>query len=144
MIYNSSTRISNWRPPTAKENQVRSNKKFKLPYYDWTMAAVLINEVGKKLQRAHGEKPLKKSEIEDEILSYGIYQPHSLFPSDYCYNLVNKASGSFRFPLYIWLRRGYYLHAGPYFEYTGPILWKGKQVGEWKHGEYNLWEDPRQ
>lgn len=118
--------------------------KYELPYYDWTMAAVLINEVGKKLQGDRGENPLKKSEIEAEILSYGIYKPHSIFPSDYSYNLINQDKGSFRFPLFIQVRRGYYLHVGPYFPYSGSILWKGEQVGEWKKGKYTLWQDPRQ
>lgn len=115
----------------------------KLPFYDWTMAAVLINEVGKKLQSEHGETPLAKSEIENEILTYGIYKPHSLFPSDYCYNLINQSKVSFRFPLFVWVKRGKYLYVGPYFPYSGPILWKGQQVGEWKNGQYALWKDPR-
>ena len=117
--------------------------EFELPYYNWTMASVLINEVGKKLQVDHGDHPLTKGEIDAEILSYGIYKPQSIFPSDYCYNLINRASCSFRFPLFIWLKRGVYLHVGPYNPYTGPIYWKGNPVGEWKNGEFVLWEDPR-
>jgi hypothetical protein len=116
---------------------------FQLPYYDWNMASVLINEVGKKLQAEHGDHPLTKAEIDAEILSYGIYQPQSIFPSDYCYNLINSASVSFRFPLFIRLKRGVYIHVGPYYPYTGPIYWKDNLVGEWKNGEYILWEDPR-
>ena len=105
---------------------------------------MLMNEVGKKLQASHGDGPLKKSEIEDEIVSTGIYKSQSIFPSDYCYNLVNMDKGSFRFPLFIWLKRGTYIHVGPYYHYTGPILWKGTPVGEWKDGTYMLWDDPRQ
>jgi hypothetical protein len=118
--------------------------EYQLPYYEWNMAAVLMNEVGKKLQAVHADGPLKKSELEDEIVSTGIYKPQSIFPSDYCYNLINKDKGSFRFPLFIWLKRGTYIHVGPYYQYTGLILWKGKTVGEWKNGVYVLWEDPRQ
>jgi len=117
--------------------------KYALPYYKWTMAAVLINEVGKKLQAQHGDHPLTKSEIEAEILSYGIYQPQSIFPSDYSYNLINRSSSSFRFPLFIRLKRGVYIHVGPYYPYTGQVYWKGTPVGEWKNGEYILWDDPR-
>lgn len=116
---------------------------FKLPYYDWTMASVLMNEVGKKLQAEYGDHPLTKANIEAEIVSYGIYKPQSLFPSDYCYNLINRDQGSFRFHLFIWIKRGHYIHVGPYYPYTGPIKWKGNTIGEWKHGEYVLWEDPR-
>ena len=29
--------------------------EYELPYYDWKMASVLINEVGKKLQAEHGD-----------------------------------------------------------------------------------------
>jgi hypothetical protein len=118
--------------------------EYKIPYYEWNMAAVLMNEIGKKLQAARGEDPLQKSEIEAEIISTGIYKPQSLFPSDYCYNLINKDKSSFRFPLFIWLKWGTYLHVGPYYQYSGPVLWKGKQVGEWENGAYKLWEDPRQ
>ena len=118
--------------------------EYKLPYYEWSMAAVMINEVGKKLQATHGDGPLKKSEIENEIVSTGVYKPQSIFPSDYCYNLINMYKGSFRFPLFIWLKRGTYIHVGPYYHYTGPILWKGTPVGEWKDGVYMLWDDPRQ
>jgi hypothetical protein len=118
--------------------------EYALPYYDWNMASVLINEVGKKLQAEFGDHPLKKSDIEAEILNYGIYKPHSIFPSDYCYNLINKSSSSFRFPLFIWLKRGYYIHVGPDYPYTGQIYWKGNPVGEWINGAYILWEDPRE
>lgn len=117
--------------------------ELKLPFYDWTMAAVLMNEVGKKLQAEHGDHPLTTAEIEAGIVSYGIYKPQSLFPTDYCYNLINQDKGSFKFPLFIWLKRGTYIHVGPYYPYTGSIFWKGKPVGEWKHGEYVLWKDPR-
>lgn len=116
---------------------------YKLPYYDWNMASVLMNEVGKKLQAEHGDDPLTKGKIESEIVSYEIYQPQSLFPSDYCYNLINRGNGSFRFPLFIRLKRGLYIHVGPYFPYTGPIKWNGEIVGEWRNGEYILWKDPR-
>ena len=117
---------------------------YKLPYYDWTKASVLINEVGKKLQSEHGDTPLAKSEIEHEIITFGIYKPHSLFPSDYSYNLINQSKVSFRFPLFIRVKRGKYLHVGPYFPYSGQILWKGQQVGGWKNGQYALWKDPRE
>jgi len=117
--------------------------EYQMPYYDWNMASVLINEVGKKLQVEHGDYPLTKGEIEAEIASYGIYKPESIFPTDYCYNLINRDKGSFRFPLFIWLKRGIYIHVGPFYPYTGSIMWKGKTVGEWKNGEYALWEDPR-
>jgi hypothetical protein len=117
--------------------------EYELPFYDWNMASVLINEVGKKLQAEYGDHPLKKCDIEAEILSYGIYKPHSIFPSDYSYNLINRSSGSFRFPLFIWLKRGYYIHVGPGYPYTGPIYWKGNPVGEWVNGAFLLWVDPR-
>ena len=117
--------------------------EYQMPNYDWNMASVLINEVGKKLQVEHGDHPLTKGEIEAEIASYGIYKAKSIFPTDYCYNLINRDKGSFRFPLFIWLKRGVYIHVGPFYPYTGSVLWRGKTVGEWKKGEYALWEDPR-
>jgi hypothetical protein len=117
--------------------------EYQLPTYNWNMASVLINEVGKKLQAEFGDYPLKKCDIEAEILSYGIYKQQSIFPSDYSYNLISRSSGCFRFPLFIWLKRGYYIHVGPYYPYTGSICWKGNPVGEWKNGAYLLWQDPR-
>jgi hypothetical protein len=116
---------------------------YKLGYYDWNMASVLMNEVGRKLQAEHGDHPLNKGEIEAEIVSHGLYKTQSMFHSDYCYNLINRDKGSFRFPLFIWLNRGVYIHVGPYYRYAGPIMRKEKTVEEWMNGEFMLWEDPR-
>ena len=41
------------------------------------------------------------------------------------------------------LGEGRYKCLGPNHPYTGPIYWKGEQVGKWEEGTYQLWRDPR-
>jgi hypothetical protein len=116
------------------ENQIYSSNR----------AAKIINEAGRKLQAQHGDLPLETNDIDQEVMRLGSYHYHSVPPSDYCYNLINKAPSSVRFPLFEWIERGKYKYLGPGHNFTGPILWKGKQVGEWKSGIFALWEDPRE
>ena len=114
------------------------------PTYDWTRAAETINEAGKKLQTQRGDVAIETKDIDQEVSRLAPYHNHSVPPSDYSYNLINKAASSFRFPLFEWLERGKYKYLGPGYSYTGPILWKGKMVGEWKDGVFSLREDPRE
>ena len=107
------------------------------PTYDWTRAAETINEAGKKLQAQRGDVVIETKDIDQEVCQLASYHNHSVPPSDYSYNLINKASSSFRFPLFEWLERGKYKYLGPGFRCTSPILWKGKKVGEMKNGEHH-------
>ena len=116
----------------------------------WPRAAQIVNEAGRNLQAKFGEKLLTTSAIKQEIvrLGEGEYKPGSIQPQDYCFNLINKAPYSFCYPMFEWVERGRYRYLGPDHPYTGPIFWRPvrgreRQVGEWKDGACDLWEDPR-
>jgi len=67
----------------------------------------------------------------------------SVIPSNYCYNSVNKDLMSFKLHLFESLGKGMYKCLGLNYPYSGPIYWKGQQVGNWIQGKYQLWNDPR-
>jgi hypothetical protein len=76
------------------------------------------------------------------------YVRGGVLPTGYCHNRINKASVSFCYPVFEQVERGRFKYFGLHYRYTGPILWKPKsvpegQVGKWKSGIYELWEDPR-
>jgi hypothetical protein len=125
-----------------------------LPLKEWTEAAQFANEAGKNLQPRFGGELLTAKDIQREIerLSKGKYKRGNILPADYCYNRINKARYSFRFPVFEWVERGKFRYLGPDYNYTGPVLWKprgeaerqiGEWIGEWKSGVCCLWEDPR-
>lgn len=119
-----------------------------LPLNEWPQAAQVVNKAGKYLQMQLGEELITAEDISQEIVRVSEFARGSLLPADYCYNRINKAPYSFRFPVFQWVERGKYRYLGPGYDYTGPILWKprGKperKVGEWKSGVCRLWEDPR-
>ena len=114
------------------------------PNYDWTRAAEIINQVGKNFRAQRGDEAIETKEIDREVVRLGGYRYHSVPPSDYCYNLINKGPQSFQFPLFEWLGLGKYRYLGPGHQYSGPILWKDRKVGEWKSGCFRLLEDPRE
>jgi hypothetical protein len=117
--------------------------KLEKPRYDWTKAANIINESGKLLQSQLGDEIITTGDIEKEVERLGFYKRYSVPPSDFCYNLINKYQGSFCILLFEWVERGKYRYLGPRFNYSGSIYWKGKIVGKWQNGAYELWEDPR-
>jgi hypothetical protein len=67
----------------------------------------------------------------------------SIIPSDYCYNSLNKDPASFKVHLFESVGDGMFRCLGTNYPYSGPILWKGEQVGKWEHGKCQLWKDPR-
>jgi hypothetical protein len=114
------------------------------PNYNWTRAAEIINQAGKNWQAQRGDNAIETKDIDKEVSRLGDYSFHSVPPSGYCYNLINKGPSSFHFPLFEWLDLGKYRYLGAGYNYSGPILWKGRKVGEWKSGRFSLWEDPRE
>jgi hypothetical protein len=115
----------------------------------WPRAAQIVNEAGRNLQAKFGEELLTTSAIKEEILRLGEgeYEPGSIQPQDYCFNLINKAPYSFCYPMFEWVDQGQYKYLGPNYPYTGPIFWRPvegeRQVGEWKDGDCYLRKDPR-
>jgi len=113
------------------------------PRYHWNKAAETIKQAGENLRDRLGDRPFSKTEINGEVLKLSDYAPNSIYPSDYCYNMLNKYPGSFEFPLFEQIQHGFYRYLGPSYKYSGIICWKGKPVGYWKEGRYRLERDPR-
>jgi hypothetical protein len=67
----------------------------------------------------------------------------SVIPSDYCYNLINKDSASFKLHLFESIGNGIYKCLGLNAAYSGPVNWKTELVGQWEKGKVRLWKDPR-
>ena len=97
--------------------------------------SIFQNKVGEKFGR---------EEIKDLVVNaYPDTNRSSVIPSDYCYNSVNKDATSFNLHLFESLGEGTFKCLGPSYPYSGPIYWKGEQVGKWEQGKYQLWKDPR-
>jgi hypothetical protein len=88
------------------------------------------------------ERFLREEIIDLVVNTYPGTNRSSVIPSDYCYNLIN-ATLPFDFHIFESLGEGRYKCLGPNDPYTGPIYWKGEQVGKWEEGTYQLWRDPR-
>lgn len=77
------------------------------------------------------------------------YRRDSAIPSDYCYNVINKAPYSFKHLILVRVGRGGYKYVGPGYRYIGSVMWKPqggaeRQVGTWSAGLCDLEMDPRQ
>jgi hypothetical protein len=119
-----------------------------LPFGEWPKVAQIVDQAGKNLKVRFGEEPLRAEDIQREVKRLGEYAKGSVLPADYCYNRINKAPYSFRYPVFERVERGRFIYLGPHYNYTGPIFWKPQgapegQVGEWKSGVCRLWKDPR-
>jgi hypothetical protein len=118
-------------------------KTFQIRDISTNRAATAINRAGKNLTERQEDLPIKAEEIRNEVSRISEFGMNSVLPSDYCYNLINKSSVSFQYHLFEWLSRGFYRYLGPGYKYTGPVFWKGKVVGHWQSGKYQLSLDPR-
>jgi Mn-dependent DtxR family transcriptional regulator len=118
------------------------------PSDGWPKAARIVDQAGKNLKLRFGEEPLRAEDIQREVEHLGGYAKGAIIPADYCYNRVNKAPYSLRYPVFEWIERGRFRYLGPNNNYTGSIFWKPRgaperQVGEWRSGVCHLWKDPR-
>ena len=89
-----------------------------------------------------GEEFSREEIIDLVVIAYPGTNRSSVIPSDYCYNLIN-ATLTFDLHIFESLGEGRYKFLGPNYPYTGPIYWKGEQVGKWEEDTYQLWKDPR-
>jgi len=71
----------------------------------------------------------RKQIIDLVVNAYPETNHSSIIPSDYCYNSVNQDSTSFNLFLFESLGDGTFKCLGPGYLYSGPIYWKGEQVG---------------
>ena len=89
----------------------------------------------------HTDEVFSRQEIIDLVVhSYPGTNHRSVIPSDYCYNLYNRGI-AFDFHILEWLERKTYKVLGPGHQYNGPILWKWRQIGEWRNGLKTMYED---
>ena len=110
--------------------------------------AQTVDEAAAGLHPHYGNEGIPSDVLKREIERIGGYARDSVLPSDYCYNVINRASFSFRHPVLVKVSRGMYQYVGPNHPYTGPVMWQPKQeaerqVGSWEHGVCRLECDPR-
>lgn len=115
----------------------------------FTRTAGVVDQAAYQLQNKFGDEPIPTGMLQREIERIGGYRPGSVLPSDFCYNLINRASFSGREPLLERVGRGRYRYLGPNHPYTGPIYWKPRegqerQIGSWVDGVCRLDCDPRE
>ncbi len=115
----------------------------------WPKMPQVVNEAAAQLQAQYGEADIPGEVLKRKIEEIGDYRKDSVIPSDYCYNRLNLAPFSFKYLVLVHLRRGWYKYIGSGYPYNGPVMWKPKQererqVGVWKDGDCDLWEDLRQ
>ena len=114
----------------------------------WPKMPRMVNEAGKQLQPIYGDSGIPARELRRLAEKMGEYKAGSVLPSDYCYNMVNRATFSFLYCILVRVSNGRYKYVGPNYAYTGLVLWKPKggqerTVGQWQAGVYVLTEDPR-
>jgi len=108
-----------------------------------TKAAQLMDEVGRDLQPTYRDVGIPTKEIMRKVALRGQFGRKSYQPADFCYNMINEDPRSFEHHVFEQIRWGRFRYRGLHFPYTGPISWKGTQVGVWTNGTYQLWKDPR-
>lgn len=116
---------------------------------NWPKMSQVINEVAAQLQAHYGAAGIPGEVIKRQVEEISDYRKDSVIPSDYCYNLINKAPVSFKHPILVRVERGRFKYVGPGYRYIGSVMWKPKQgreiqVGIWHGGMCELEIDPRQ
>ncbi len=91
-----------------------------LAVQDWPEMPRAVNEAAVLLQNQYGDKiPAKLLQSEAERI--GNYSKSTIRISDYCYNLVNKATCSFRHMVLEHVGKATYKYLGPGFKYSGIV-----------------------
>jgi len=108
----------------------------------WPEEALLFDRVGSELHALHMGGEITFEEIMARI---GTESRKLGWPSDYCYNRLNKDPRSFKYHIFEWLGGGKYLYLGPCRgqTYAKPIFRMRQKVGEWKEGMPILDPDAR-
>jgi hypothetical protein len=89
-----------------------------------------------------GEKFGREAIIDLVVNTYPGTNRGSVVPPDYCYNAINKDPASFNLHLFESLRDGSFKCLGPGQPYSGPICWKGEQVGNGNRANINYGKTP--
>lgn len=111
--------------------------------------AEVVDRSARQLQDQLGDEPIPTGILQREIERIGGYSRGSIMPSDFCYNLINRAGFSCRQPVLVRVSHGRFRYVGPCHRYTGPIYWRPRggaerQVGSWTNGICHLEHDPRE
>jgi hypothetical protein len=80
-----------------------------------------------------GEIHTRKEIIDMVLDAFPGTKRSGVMPSDYCYNIIN-AGIKFEHHLFEYLEDARYRVLGKGYPFVGPILWKGRKVGEWQVG----------
>ena len=111
--------------------------------------AKAVNDAAVLLVQTYGKNGIPTKKLKDEIARIRGGDASGYRPSDYCYNRINQAPSSGRYPLLLWLPGDRYQYLGPDFAYDGEVWWKPKDkserqvIGRWRHGMLTLDYDPR-
>ena len=113
----------------------------------WPKMAQVVNQAAQELRMQYGDD-IPADAIMRNCERIGGYRRDSVLPSDYCYNVINKAEFSFQYLVLVRMGRGRYRYVGSGAHYYGAVMWKPnqeaeRQVGEWTDGECTLDFDPR-
>jgi hypothetical protein len=116
---------------------------------DWPNMPRAVNQAATQLHLEFGDEAIPAEVLQREAERIGGFRKGSVLPSDYCYNIINRASYSFHHLMLVLVERGRYRYVGPGYSYTGPIIWRPKfgtaqQFGSWNAGACTLDLDPRQ
>lgn len=103
---------------------------------------------GAELQPRFDPEPIPRKELVRRVVALTGCSADSVLPSDFTYNLVNRAGVSCERPIFVREGRGRYRFVGRNHHYTGPIYWKPRgeherQVGRWINGQPHFADDPR-
>ncbi len=115
---------------------------------DWPKMPRAVNQATALLQTQYGDEGIPGKQLKREAERIGGYKKGSVILSDYCYNLINKATYSFRYPILERVGLATYKYLGTGFKYTGRVMWNPEdgdeeQVGSWRAGVCTLEKDPR-
>ncbi len=108
-------------------------------------AAEALKAAGEQLNAELGNRAHSTGAISQLAATIGNLAPTGLYPSDYCYNRINK--GSRWPPMFEQIEQGLYRYLGPQHPFTGPVYWRqagtrDRPVGQWENGQLTLRIDP--
>ena len=107
-----------------------------------------LDRAGRELASRYGQEGIPHAALVQRVVERAGCPKESVFPSDYCYNLVNRSSHSFSHPIFEWASSGRYRYIGLQQAYDKAIWWrpivgKARVVGHWRNGKPVFDEDPR-
>src|SRR4051812_27470069 len=84
------------------------NGRMKMNIGHWPRMAQAVHAAAEELNEQYGEEGIPSGVLKRRIEQIGGYGFDSVIPSDYCYNVINKAPYSFQYLLLVHVMRGRY------------------------------------